>query len=166
MENEIVYHAVPDTALGVLEMFNPTKEGIISFSAKVINDVENGKVDPLRVQLLCKTLEEISDKIKNGIKDNLKTAAAKYGDKPFMFAGAEFHLTSTYTKYDYSECGDPAWEEWSFDESSAKRKREDRETFLKSLKEPITMVDDRTGELCTVRPPVKKQTEGVKISIK
>jgi hypothetical protein len=166
MENPMVYHVMPDTAMSVLEMFQPTKEGIALFAARVINDVEDGKVDPLHVQLLCKTLEEISDKIKAGIKENLKTEAAKYGEKPFMFQGAEFHLTHTKTEYDFSVCGDPQWEAFDQQEQSCAHQRKERETFLKALKEPMDMLDSLSGEIVTLRPPVKKQYDGVKVSIK
>lgn len=151
----MVYHVTPNTAISVLEMFTPTKEGIISFSAKVINDVEDGKIDPLRVKLLCKTLTEIAKKIDDGTKENQIKEAAKYGDKAFMLNGNEFHLTSVHTEYDYSH--DPIW-------TTMKEQLKQRELFLRTIKEPIeVLVED---EIITVRPAIKKQTDGIKISIK
>jgi len=44
--------------------------------------------------------------------------------------------------------------------------RKERETFLRALKEPMEVLDNMTGEVIILRPPVKKSTEGVKVSIK
>lgn len=165
MKNE-AYIVQPDTALSVLELFSTSKEGITLFASKVINEVEAGNADPLRVQIFCKTLEEVAEKIKAGIKDNAKREAQKYGDKPFMHAGAELHLTNTFTQYDYEGCGDTQWELADFQVKSATNTRKEREAFLRALKEPMEVMDSVSGEVTILRPPVKKVTEGIKVSIK
>jgi len=53
----------------------------------------------------------------------------------------------------------------SWRESNAEGRKE-RETFLKALKEPMEVLDSVTGEVIILRPPVKKSTEGIKVSIK
>lgn len=165
MKNEA--HIVqPDTALSVLELFSTSKEGIVLFASKVINEVEAGNADPLRVQIFCKTLEEVAEKIKAGIKDNAKREAQKYGDKPFMHAGAELHLTNTYTVYDYTVCNDSVWLRCHQDEKVNAEARKEREAFLRALKEPMEVLDSVSGEVTILRPPVKKVTEGIKVSIK
>jgi len=156
----------PDTALSVLGLFSTSKEGVTLFASKVINSVEAGEIDPLKVQIYCKTLELIAEKIKEGIKDQAKTEAAKYGDKPFLHAGAELHLTSTYTVYDYEACNDSIWDRFDHDAKVNTEARKERETFLRALKEPMEVLDNMTGEVIILRPPVKKSTEGVKVSIK
>jgi hypothetical protein len=82
--------------------------------------------------------------------------------------GAKCEWVPTFTQYDYSRCADPEWEEYDAAERSATNSRKDRETFLRALKEPITLVDTRqgNGEIVTVKPPVKTQKEGLKITIK
>jgi len=165
MENN-VYHVLPDSPVSVLELFSTSKEGIVLFASKVINEVEAGNADPLRVQIFCKTLEAVAEKIKEGIKDNAKREAAKYGDKPFMHAGAELHLTSTYTAYEYGGCGDPQWEQADQQVQSATNTRKEREAFLRALGEPIDVLNSDSGEVNIIRPPVKKVTEGVRVTIK
>lgn len=161
-----VYHVLPDSPVSVLELFSTSKEGITLFASRVINEVEAGNVDPLRVQIFCKTLEEISSKIKEGIKSNVNTEAAKYGEKPFNHAGAELHLTSTYTAYDYTACNDQKWLDLREGEDNVAKARKEREAFLRALKEPLEVLNPETGEVDILRPPVKKVTEGVKVTIK
>ena len=38
--------------------------------------------------------------------------------------------------------------------------------FLKSLKEPLRVVDESTGEIVLIHPPVKTSTSGLNISIR
>lgn len=156
----------PDTPSSVLALFSTSKQGIIAFASRVINEVESGNIDPLKAKLWCKTLQEIADKIDKGTKEYQVKEAAKYGDKPFEFAGAELHLTSTYTEYDYSTCGDMIYNELVKHQKSYNQLVKEREKFLQQLKQSMTIVDESTGETFTINPPVKKQTEGVKVSIK
>ena len=160
------YAILPNSPIGVLEQFSTSKQGIALFASKVINEVEGGNLDPLKVKLWCKTLEEIADKIDKGTKENQKTEAAKYGERPFMFAGAELHYTPTYTAYDYSACGDPEWQMLTDHMESIKAKLKQREEWLKTMGGPETIVNQVTGEIVTIYPPIKKSTMGIKVSIK
>ena len=156
----------PDNVLSVLDLFQTSKDGITLFASKVINEVEAGNIDPLKVKLYCKTLEAIAEKIDKGTIDYQKTAASKYGEKPFMFAGAELHLTSVFTQYDYSSCGYSDWNKFTKEITDLKEKLKDCEAFLRSLRGPLEVLNNETGEVEIVSPPTKKVTEGVKVSIK
>ena len=157
---------LPTTATGVLNLFNTSKEGISLFASKVVNEVEDGKIDPLKVKLWCKTLTEIAEKIDKATKEHQRKEAEKYGDKPFMFAGAELHLTSVRTEYDFSVCGDHELEDLNHTFETVKADIKKREEFLKALPHPTTIISTFTGEVITIKPPLKKQTEGIRVSIK
>jgi hypothetical protein len=154
----------PDNVISVLDLFQTSKEGINLFASKVINEVEDGRIDPLKVKLYCKTLEAIADKIDKGTREAQITAAAKYGDKPFMFSGAEVHLTSTFTSYDYS--GYSEWNKFNKEITDLKEKMKECEVFLRALRGPIEVLNSETGEVEIIMPPAKSITEGVKVSIK
>jgi len=159
--NPEVIHVTPDSPVSVLELFSTSKEGITLFASKVINEVEAGYANPLRVRLLCDTMEKVAEKIKEATKSNVKKEAAKYGEKPFEFGGAELHLTTTKTSYDYSVCEDSEWNELDAKIKELMARKAERETFLKALKQPVAMLD---GEV--INPPLKQQWEGVKVTIK
>lgn len=165
MSHEII-HVIPDTPLSVLELFQPTKQGIQEFAAKIINEVEEGRVSALRIKLLCKTLAEIADKIDRGTTSNQRNEADAFGEKPFMFQGAELHNTATYTSYDYSACGDRVRDNLAKIVGHAAEQLKQREELLKKITTTQTMVDDETGEVYTVNPPKKNQTFGVKVYLK
>jgi hypothetical protein len=157
---------LPDTAMGVLEMFSPTKSGITTFASQVINEVENGNLDPLRVRLLCDTVEQIADKIKTATKSHQVNAATKYGERPFSFMGAEFHYTPTKTEYDYKACGDPEFDMLNAQKDMIEARIKQRQEWLKTMGNPETVVNKVTGEIVDIYPPIKKQTMGVKLTIK
>ena len=156
----------PDTPASVLGLFTTAKDSIKYFAASVINEVEDGKLDPLKVLTLCKAMESTSEKIIAGIKASALTEAEKYGDKPFKFNGCELHVTPVDTKYDYSTSNDKVLERLLALEENIKRQVANRKEMLKTLRETVTLIDEATGEVFQATPPLKKQTMGVKVVIK
>jgi hypothetical protein len=166
MNDRNYLEVMPNTAMSVIELFNPTKDGITAFVKQVVTEVKNGNVSALRLKLLCKTMESISEKIDKETRQEQINEASSYGDKPFDFHGAEIHLTSVKTEYDYAHCGDPEFETIDSKIKELTKQRKEREEFLKRLTKSELIVDQNSGELVTIKPPVKKQTDGVKVTIK
>lgn len=127
--------------------------------------VREGHIDPIEVRVKMKAWEKAFKAAETAIAPEVEREAAKHG-KAFDFMGAKCEWVPTYTAYEYDGCGYPAWEEADAAERSAKSSKKDAETFLKNVKQSFTMVDDRTGEVITINPPLKKQTEGLRITIK
>jgi len=163
MTPEII-HVIPDTAISVLELFTPTKEGCANFAAKVINDVEDGKVNPLRVKLLSKTLKDIAEKIDEGTKSHQATEAQKWGEKPFEYFGSEMHYCATKTDYLFDQCNDPELSEMMQEQTKLKERIKAREDFLKKIQGSEVVVIH--GEAVTLYAPMKKQVMGVKTTLK
>jgi acyl-CoA reductase-like NAD-dependent aldehyde dehydrogenase len=165
MKNETTL-IMPDTPSSVLALFGTSKAQIESFVTGVIREVENGNADALKVEVYAKTLEEIAKKLREQNKEFAKTEAAKYGEKPFEFSGAELQFAPTYTSYDYSKCGDLIYDDLVVNQKSYTQLVKEREEFLKKVKEPFRVVNESTGETFVVNPPVKKVSMGVKVTIK
>lgn len=157
---------LPDTPSSVLALFDANKESLNQFAEVVINSVKDGNESALKVHALIKKQEYALEQIKKGIKDEVKTEAEKYGEKPFMFAGSEVHLTSVKTEYDFSVCGDYELSKVNEQIKVLTEKKKVRENYLKSLVEAITILNEETGELETISPPNKKVETGVKVSLK
>ena len=157
---------LPTTATGVLELFSTSKQGVEQFSRQIIDAVKGGEIDPLKVRVWLKTVETIADIVNKATKVNQLTAADKYSERVFEAYGASVEKSELGTKYDFTVCGDTAWEQFRVVEELAKRNRTERETFLKALPGPTTIVDETSGEVLTIRPPLKKSEQGLKITIK
>jgi len=157
---------IPDSPSSVMQLFDADKQSLIGFAATVINSVNDGNEDALKIQVLIKKQEFVLDKIKEGIKESLKTEAAKYGDKEFDFAGAKCHLTPTFTSYDFEACGDNELVRLQLEFESAKAKLDQRKEWLKTMGGPENILNAETGETFTIYPPVKRSSMGVKVTLK
>jgi len=157
---------LPSTPIGTLRLFASTQTQVDVFSDSIIQSVKQGEANPLEVLIQIKALQKVSDRVLKEINDNLLTESNKYSETSFEFMGAKIEKAELGTKYDYSSCGDTEYEMLDAQMNSLKQRIKEREEFLKSIKQDITLVDNFTGEVITVHPPIKKSTSGLKVSIR
>jgi hypothetical protein len=148
-----------ETASSALSILPKTAKEIKSFGLKLVDEINNGTINPLELARYKKSLEVLFEAIKEPLRDASLEEAAKYGSKEFDFLGAIYKTAEYGTKYDYEATGDPVWKDLN-------EKKKDRENFLKSLKEKHTYVDEETGDVITIYPPVKTSTTSVSVTIK
>lgn len=157
---------LPTSAFGVLRLFNTSRQGIEMFSGQLISAVENGEVNALELKAFLKTMEAIIEKVDKATREQQLKEAEKYSEKKFGAFGCEVEKAEVGTKYDYLTACDPVYEQRLVIFNSAAEQLKEREAFLKALHNPITIIDEDTGQVATVRPPVKRSTSGLKFSIK
>lgn len=157
---------LPTTAMGVMRQLAVSKTGIATFSKQLIDQVKNGEVNPLELKAAFKAMAKIIESVDEATKGHQITEASKYNEQRFTAFGAEIEKCEVGVSYDYSICGDPVYNQRAAILEEAKRQLDERAAFLKALKEPLTVVDDESGEVATVRPPLKKSTEGLKFTFK
>jgi len=157
---------LPDSPSSVMQLFDADKQALIAFAASIINSVNDGHENALKVQVLLKKQEFVLEKIKEGIKEPLKTEAAKYGEKEFDYAGTKCHYTPTATSYDFEACGDQELVRLQLEFEKAKANLDRRKEWLKAMGGPEHLLDEGTGETYTIYPPIKKSSMGVKVTLK
>lgn len=156
---------LPTSAMGVMRQLSVSKSGIQTFSKQLIESVQNGEVNALELKATFKAMESIIEKVNEATKENQLREAEKYPEKTFSLFGCTIEKAEVGVKYDYSICGDPIYNQRVKILEEAEKQLKERADFLKALKEPLTLVDDESGEVATVRPPLKKGTQGLKFSI-
>ena len=97
---------------------------------------------------------------------NQMTAAEKYPENSFEFSGATIQKAELGTRYDFSVCNDHVHKCLTEISKQNSEQLKDREDFLKSLKGQMTILDEGTGEVIKIMPPLKKSTTGLKVTIK
>lgn len=157
---------LPTSAMGVLELFSTSQTGIDLFTDQIIESVNKGETNPLKVRIWIKTMETICSRLKSETESAQLIEADKFPEKSFEYAGAVITKSEQATRYDYSKCGDPIWQQRDQILLSAKNQLKEREDFLKSLKEPLNSFDDETGETFVIKPPTKKSKSGLNVSIR
>lgn len=154
---------LPSTAMGTLRLLPNKASEVARFSKGIIEAVKCGDVNPLEVLVMLRSLEAVSELVREEIGDNILTAAEKYPEKKFEAFGAILERSEVYTRYEYDTSKDVEWEQLDSEFKSIERKRKDREDFLRALKNPMTVVSPETGEVYEIRPPFKKSKTGVKV---
>jgi len=141
------------------------KTAIQRFTQSTIGLILSGDVDPLEAEVKLKAVAEAIDAIrKHGeVRHVVMMEAAKYIDKTFDVYGAQVTRKLTPARYDYEACGDPVWASLNNQINALYDERKQREKLLQALTAPQSFLDDQTGEVTLVRPPVKEQGETLAI---
>jgi len=157
---------LPNSPSSLLNLMASTSTQVDVFSDGVIQSVKNGETNPLHVMIQLKAMELATERIKKEIKENVLSASEKYPGTQFEFLGNKIVKGDVHTEYDFSVCCDPVYETRKSIFDTAKTSLEERQAFLKTIKQPVTIVDEGSGEIVTLQPPLKKSTPGIKISIR
>jgi hypothetical protein len=169
------------TTTSILSLFQTDKAQRQTFIAGVVDSLESGQVDPLKVHVQIKCIEKIiegltsTDEKKN--KDNLPfakkykslvlEAAEKYGQKEFEFMNSKIKIGETGTKYDYSNCGDVELEAWSKQADELAEKIKARQEMLRTIPQKgMLITNEETGETYQVYPPAKSSTTNITLTLK
>ena len=154
-----------ETTINTLSILPSTKDEIQNFSIKIISELESGMIKPLDLLKQIKCFEKVIEQTKDTLLKMAREEAEKYGAKSFEYKGVKIELAEVGTKYDYSQCNDFVLAKVSEDLSKLNESKKQRETFLKSLKEPISLVDEESGDITQVLPPIKSSTSSLKVTI-
>jgi hypothetical protein len=157
------------TTTSILSLFETDKSQRESFCMDLINRIDSGEADPLKVHLQIKCMEDIIKLLNSNTvyKAALLEASEKMGQKSFEFHNAKFEIKETGVKYDFSKCGDVVWETLDSAGSTISDQIKEREKFLKTVPQKgMTVVNDQTGEVETIFPPSKSSTTSVAVTLK
>lgn len=148
-----------------LSLFETTKAERQDFAQSVVNGLKEGLSDPLKVHLQVKCMEDLIKQITShpDYKDLTLDEAAKYG-KSFEHYNAKFEIKEMGVKYDYSNCGDPIYNQLAEELAELEKKVKDRQAFLKAV-QPGTelLIED---EVIILYPPVKTSTTSITVNLK
>lgn len=157
------------TATSVLSLFETTKEQRMTFVMSVIDQIQAGNVDPLKVHLHVKMMEETIKQLNaNSIyKTSILEAAEKYGEKSFSFGNAKVEIKEVGVKYDFSKTEDVTLLSMYKQQEELEAKIKARETMLKAVDgKGMIVTDQDSGETFTVYPPAKSSTTSIAVTLK
>lgn len=153
-------------AITNLGLFETSKSERQTFAECVIDGLMEGKIDPLKVHLQVKCMEDLIKQITSNevYKDILVTEASKYG-KAFEHYNSKFEIKEMGVKYDFDNCGDPVLQSLEQQLESIQSQVKERQKFLRTIPESglEILIDD---ELVKVFPPTKTSTTTVTINLK
>lgn len=141
------------------------KEQIESAAATVIEQINNGLVNPLLTLANIKSWEKVFEKIKEDVIVNALRESEKYPEKEILEYGVKFEKMEAGVSYDYKACNHPAYERLCNQIEELNVKKKQIETMLRAIDGQVTIVDE-SGEVVDIYPPNKKSTTTIKVTIK
>ena len=157
---------LPSSAVGVVKMFPNIQTSVDMFSDQLIESVKKGEANPVELLIQLKAMSKVTERVLNEIRENFVTEGDKYPTNSFEFNGVRLEKGEVGVKFDFTVCKDTTWERLNTDTQTAAEKLKERQEFLKTLRGPLTVVDDITGEIVTIYPPNKTSTTSLKVFIK
>lgn len=144
-----------------------TMASVKAMTEKLINGVNNGEIDPLRLQVFFAAVEKMAKAVKDAVRDNSVDEVMSRSDdgKSCKVAGARIEVTETGVKYDYSVI--PSW-------NNAQRKIDALKELQKSIegkakfaseKSPYIDCDTETGEQTEIVAIPRTSTTAIKITL-
>lgn len=132
----------------------------VQFATASILDGECDAVDALIfVKKGSELFKELDAKIR-------PIAESKPIDKDYSKFGVKITEGMQGVKYDFSTCMDLEFDELNKQFEAAKEALDKRKEFLKTITKTLTIVDEDSGEISTIHPPVKSGKLGFTLTLK
>lgn len=148
-----------------ISQISPSKEALEGHIFDIVNNIEEGGDDPIRIAVALQFMAQICEGAKKRIKDLVVSELEKAKERKDYF-GYRIEVAQVGINYDYTLCGDAKWYDLQEQLEKLQAKIKDREAMLKAIKEPIMIADEDTGELYKVMPPVKASSTAPKFTLK
>lgn len=151
-----------------LSLFQTNKAERSAFVAQIIQDIQQGDTDALKVHLQMKCMEDIIKGVTSDAqyKEALLDQAYRRG-KSFSYQNADWDIREMGVSYDYAGCGDVVLNELVRQAEELTAKIKERQEWLKVIPEGgMVVVDKDTGETWEVVRPVKRSTTTVAVKLK
>lgn len=162
----------------ILSLFQTDKNQRLSFVNHIMESLENGTADPLKVHLQIRSMEDIINSLTNTdpkknkhyqiamqYKKLLLDEAEKNGKK-FTLHNAEFSLKEVGTKYNYDQCNDEVILNLHSQQKALDASVKEQENYLRNLPLGGTDIVTPDGEKVRIYPPSKSSTTAVTVQLK
>lgn len=155
------------TPLSVIHLAPESMAQVETFQDYIADQLESGSIDPLDVYIRCIAMEKTMAACKEVLVKYATQEAQKHnGGKEFEKHSFKIKVGEVGVKYLFDNCNDPVLQlrESQFD--IAKKTVDERKAFLKTIKEPLRVVDEETGDSYVINPAPKSSTTSVIVTIK
>lgn len=149
--------------LELSNFINKSKDEIKETAHKAYLSVMDGEYDAVDALIFIKKGSELFKELDAKIRP---VAESKPIGVDFQKFGVKISEGMTGVSYDFSVCGCAEYEKLNVEFEAAKTALDERKAFLKSITKPMTVVDENTGDILTIKPPIKSGKMGFSLTIK
>ena len=144
-----------------------TTASVKAMAENLIKGVNNGEIDPLKLQVFFAAVEKMAKAVKDAVRDNSVDEVMSRSDdgKSCKVAGAKIEITETGVKYDYSVI--PSWQnvQRKIDALKELQKSIEGKAKFASEKSPFVDCDTETGEQTEIVAIPRTSTTAIKITL-
>ena len=138
------------------------KSELDTLIGSVVSSVRDGDYSAMELISTLKKMEYVITEMKKATKKDVLFELSNY-EKDFKLNGVSFTKAPVSTTYDFSNCNHNRYNEVKNELDALNGERKELESFLKTISEKNPIMDE---EGTVINPPIKKQADGVKLSIK
>lgn len=150
--------------INVSELF-PSKASLAGIVTNLTMKVMDGEEDPIKqganLDFIIKACTNAKDVLKPFIIEELEKDKTRT-----EYHGYKIEVSEAGVTYDYSNCNDRIYADLIKESEELKERIKAREVFLKSIKNSETLLDEESGEVIKIYPPVRKSTTTPKFTLK
>lgn len=152
-----------NTDLNLSDLLKLSKSDISALISEKIEAIDEGHLDSTDFFIYLKKLEYTVKTSLEAVKDRIDYS--KF-DKPESKYFCELVAKQVGVKYDFSNCGHSSYNDYAKTLNETKEEMKEIETFLKSIKSKTTIVDEESGEVTELLPPIKTGSTTVQLTFK
>lgn len=119
-----------------------------------VDNLEDGNIDEIDLFISLRKLEYVTSEILKVAKEKIDYTKLGVEYKKY---NSQIKSKATASRYDFSNCNDLVYQRYKEQQNNVYNLVKDRENFLKSIKSKQTIVDEETGDIMEVLPPIKSQ---------
>ena len=114
---------------------------------------ENSEGYEMELYIFAKKLEMLSKMLQELSNETALNEAEKL--KGEIMYGYEINVRETGVKYDYSKCNYAPYNSLISQKKEIESEQKTMEALLKAISKPTEIADSETGEILTVKPPIR-----------
>lgn len=145
-----------------------TKNAVTETADRLITLMESGKTSAIKTLTELDFINQVVTKVVARARELAVDELSSYGaeaSQGVTIHGVSLKIIEAGTKYDFASCNHPEWAQIVAQETALAEKRKEIETMLKTLKAGQTIVNEDTGEVIRITPPVKSSKTTVQVTI-
>lgn len=152
--------------IGISSLLSLNKSYMNKITDNATKAVTDGYYDSITALVIAKKGKELFEMLEKKVRPIAEDHARLGKGEVYKKFGTEITQKESGVKYDFSTCDDAQWETIKAKADYYANLLKDRETFLKTITKPITIVDDETGDIMELKAPIRSGKLGLNISIK
>jgi P2-related tail formation protein len=125
---------------------------------------ENSEGYEMELYIFAKKLEMLSKMLQELSNETALNEAEKL--KGEIMYGYVINVRETGVKYDYSKCNYAPYNSLISQKKEIESEQKTMEALLKAISKPTEIADSETGEILTVKPPIRTAGTSIVLTIK